>query len=384
MALLGAAATCGGDEPTPQAAETPGVLRQTIDPSLSLPLVEELRLGSVEDEATSFFRVTGAAQDESGNLYVLEYGNHRISVFDSDGVPTHRMGQQGEGPGDFVGPWALWLSGDTLAVGDQQNRVHFFRTDGTHLLTRAYAELGAEGDGWMTNVVTASPSGWLLSATSYFRRDPSGSQTQLSPMPRMKLMAVGDDGTLTETGFFWGRESEGVWSGVYWIQAPVMQQETWAVDGLGRVHVAETADYAIDIYDNNGSFQRRVENDAPRVRVDDDLIDLWKASRCTSGPECDPRRDELALSLPTPEFRPAVGRIYAFHAGHTAVRRADSDPDPYDRTGVTTLDFFDPDGRFMGQVAAGRTPWWFDGRTLIVTERDEDGVEYVVRYRVER
>jgi len=47
------------------------------------------------------------------------------------------------------------------------------------------------------------------------------------------------------------------------------------------------------------------------------------------------------------------------------------------------LDFFDPEGHFMGRVPSGRTPWWFDGRTLIVTERDEQGIEYVVRYRVE-
>ena len=383
LAVLLGTAGCGGAEVPSESPVGVNVLRQSIDATRMLPITEELRLGGDDDEATSFFRVLGAAQDTGGNLYVLEYGNYRVSVFDAGGALTHRFGRQGEGPGDFVGPFYLWLSGDTIAVGDRQNRLHFFRTDGTHLLTRIYAELGAEGDGWTTGAPSNSPAGWLLSTTSYFRRDESGSDANLKPMPRMKLMAVEEGGTLTDTGLLWGLESQGMWSGVYWLQAPAQHQPTWAVDGLGRFHVAETDDYSLDVYATDGTHIKRIENEAPRIRVDDDLLDLWRKSRCTSGPECDPRRDELALSLPGPESRPMVGRIYGFAEGHTAVRRADSDPDPYDRTAVGELDFFDPEGHFMGRVPSGRTPWWFDGRTLIVTERDEQGIEYVVRYRVE-
>jgi hypothetical protein len=45
------------------------------------------------------------------------------------------------------------------------------------------------------------------------------------------------------------------------------------VDGLGRFHLAETDDFSSDVYATGGTHIMRIENEAPRIRVDDDLLD---------------------------------------------------------------------------------------------------------------
>ena len=88
-----------------------------------------------------------------------------------------------------------------------------------------------------------------------------------------------------------------------------------------------------------------------------------------------------AAQQPAPPTGMWPSDLQPVNAGPVTLRW-DSDPDPFDNQSIADLDFFDPEGCYLGSVPPSRTPWWFDGETLIVTERDEQGVEYVVRYRV--
>ena len=47
------------------------------------------------------------AFDKAGELYVVEYGNHRVQKFTADGKPLGCWGGPGREPGRFNRPWAL-------------------------------------------------------------------------------------------------------------------------------------------------------------------------------------------------------------------------------------------------------------------------------------
>ncbi len=167
-------------------------------------------------------------------------------------------------------------------------------------------------------------------------------------------------------------------AGVF-LEPPYNHGVTWAVDGLGRAHLAPTGDYALDVYAPDGSVLRRVEMDVSGIRIDDGLRERWRERACRPGGPCPA---DQAMALPGPEYLPVVEEIWGFGAGHIAVRRADKKTDPADRFERGPWDLFDPEGAFLGTLAADVRPLWFDGETLLTIERGELNVEQVVMYRV--
>lgn len=199
----------------------------------------------------------------------------------------------------------------------------------------------------------------------------------------VELHWVDASGDLRPAGFHWETAETVRWSfedgGLSWVQAPYAHTPRWAVDGLGRVHVAASGDYILDVYAADGSPLRRVEIDVPRIAIDDDLRERWLESQCGDRSPC---ASEQAMSLAGPEHLPVVEEIWGFGAGHIAVRRADTKPDPADWRAGGDWDVFDPVGTFLGTLPAAVRPRWFDGQTLLTIERGALDEEQVVMYRV--
>lgn len=69
-----------------------------------------------------------------GELFVLQLEDRNIVVIDETGDVVPTIGRQGEGPGEFEMPSAIWFQGDTLVASDRQLfRVSYFDTDGRFL-----------------------------------------------------------------------------------------------------------------------------------------------------------------------------------------------------------------------------------------------------------
>ena len=82
-------------------------------------------LGDVEaaDSNLAFYMPSDLALDASGNLYVLDTGNHRVQKFGPNGKFLSSIGRQGQGPGDFYYPESFGLDArGTLFVADTNNQ----------------------------------------------------------------------------------------------------------------------------------------------------------------------------------------------------------------------------------------------------------------------
>ena len=87
-----------------------------------IELVEDLVIaGDLDDTNYLFYRPNEIAVDSAGRIFVLDYGNNRIQAFDSGGQYFATMGQEGEGPGEFLSPTAMTIAGDRLLVNDFPN-----------------------------------------------------------------------------------------------------------------------------------------------------------------------------------------------------------------------------------------------------------------------
>lgn len=363
------------------------LVQQEIDPTRILDLEEAYRVGNYDGPVESqIYNAWAAALSPSGDLYVMDTGNDRVAVFDSEGDFSHQFGREGEGPGEFQRAMHIWILGDTVLVSDgPARRTHAFLLDGSHISTQILQAPEPKTEDRPGHPVSYD-DGWLLPMTGYFvdsfnNVDP--------PLPRMRLYQfdpVGE-GIQDATGYYWQWPTPGEWSGNYWLEPIFMPQPTWAMDGLGRIHLAESGDYVIETFGVDGALLRRIENATERAPVTRRDIEVWKAGReCTAekGPSCSEDRNEKILALPRPEFRPVVSRIRAFPSGHLAVVRGDLDPNPFESGDVSVYDYFDPDGVYLGRLDIPVTPYWFDGETLVSHERDKLGVEYMVIYRVQK
>jgi len=73
--------------------------------------------------------------DAEGRIYVLDWGDTQIQVYDAQGVYVRTIGRKGQGPGEFDTPCYFDISGDgRLFIMDGRNqRVTVFDLEGTHL-----------------------------------------------------------------------------------------------------------------------------------------------------------------------------------------------------------------------------------------------------------
>ncbi|MEQ9569954.1 MAG: hypothetical protein RLN75_07160, partial [Longimicrobiales bacterium] len=128
---------------------------------------EEWRLGrepvyvvGVVDGAPEYLldRVVGATVLSTGTLAMLDLGSSRVRLFDSRGRFIGGFGSKGEGPGEFRQPLGLFaISGDSLAVVDRLERLHFFDREGRLARTVSMGATPADVDPISFNWVSQYP-----------------------------------------------------------------------------------------------------------------------------------------------------------------------------------------------------------------------------------
>jgi hypothetical protein len=94
-------------------------------------VVEELRIGSVDDEAQALASIGVLDVDARSAIYVTQPTDHNIRVFDASGRLVRVIGRKGGGPGEFEGLGAIGFRGDTLFASDSRLlRTSLFALDG--------------------------------------------------------------------------------------------------------------------------------------------------------------------------------------------------------------------------------------------------------------
>ncbi|WP_420449881.1 hypothetical protein [Candidatus Palauibacter sp.] len=86
----------------PDPFETPPPRPQLRPPAL----VEDLRIGSVDDPCSSFGEAFSIAVDDEDRIYVADLQSSEIRVFSPEGACLRTFGGAGDGPGEFS-----WLAG---------------------------------------------------------------------------------------------------------------------------------------------------------------------------------------------------------------------------------------------------------------------------------
>jgi len=145
-----------GGSPFSLVVKTPAHLRQKdllVVSSLMLSIVLVTltsvkspiqRLGSPIQIICGIAPPIGVAVRDSGEIVVVEYGNHCVSIFDQNGTKIRTFGSEGSARGQFKGPFGVTIdsAGNILIADGSNHRIQKFTAEGKFITA-----VGRKGSG---------------------------------------------------------------------------------------------------------------------------------------------------------------------------------------------------------------------------------------------
>ena len=134
-----------------------------------------LSFGSSGNAASQLMHPHGVATNGT-HLFIADFSNHRVQVFDIDGNYAYTIGDSGDGnaDGQFSGLVGLSTNGTRLFVADFYNhRIQIFDTNGTYLSKFGGTSSGT-ADGQFNN-----PRGIVTNGTHFFVADTGNHRIQI-------------------------------------------------------------------------------------------------------------------------------------------------------------------------------------------------------------
>ena len=99
-----------------------------------LELQEDLSIGDAEGrEDYMFSEIVSVAVDEEERIYVLDSKEVHIKVFDKNGIYLKTIGQRGQGPGEFGIPTSIQISQDGNIIVHDMWSIVYLTSDGIFL-----------------------------------------------------------------------------------------------------------------------------------------------------------------------------------------------------------------------------------------------------------
>lgn len=380
-----------------------------LDDAPERTLVQEVRLGDVDDPELGFSRPTGVAVAPDGRTLVVEGLVPEIRVLQPDGTFERRFGRRGEGPGEFASPPKIGVMRDTVwAIDPALERITLFDMAGqvrsTHRITTVDVPLP-------NGIASTFP--WIgrddgtflghMLRVSYLPPDRGGTEVAPDGEFPVPLVRFALDGTVLDTLGFAPEPPPAIWrpEGLYdlpeidYVQdgnlrarvpapRPLMPVRTPVPDGyvdvdptpegprLRLTHVRATGDTA---------WVRTLTWD-PVPYTDAGLDSLAARSARAAGQTPPDDWEALAERVRTrmrfPEFRPAVADAFVGDDGTLWLRRDLGDVPDARWVRIT------PDGDLDSQItlpASARVLWQRDD-LMWVSEPDEMDIPWLVRYRI--
>jgi sugar lactone lactonase YvrE len=337
-------------------------------------LVEETRIGAVDEGPAAFGSIVDVALDPMGRVWVADGRQHQIRVFDTLGNHVRSVGRKGGGPADFAGISGVeWGPDGRLWVLDGGNaRFAVYDTAGTLLETHArnsiltttpwpgrfdvenrlYDVAGSlERDGSVSTLVVRSAAGALPRDTFRVPRFE----------PELFKVTGGDARNRIVTE----------------INVPFTGNQFWGIDSHGYVWIANTARYRIERHRFDGQIDRFVER--PHIPVP---VSARDRSRMLENYREFIRHGGKIDESRIPRNHAALNGFYFDDTGHMWVSPTSSPSQE------RVLDVFETGGKYLGrvsfpvpQLASVRT---IRGNRMVVVARDSLDVQTVIVIRIER
>lgn len=312
-----------------------------------LVLEEELTIGDAGGrEEYMFQQVRHIAVDEKENIYILDRKAGHIKVFNKKGSYIQTIGKKGQGPGEFVTPGQIFIRDRELMVYDDGDRsFSFFTLDGEFIksINASKAE-GLEVKIDSKGNITFATMGYS-NETRYITYRLDLYDQELNFIKR--LNSIPD--TTDQRG--------------YNLFPPLF---SWAIDSNDNIVYGYQKEYRLQVFDPDGNLKKVITKEHEPTKITKQEIDERMAN-------IQPGR-----KVYIPQCHPIFRIISIDEDGHIYVMNW---PKAEDHGGYF-FDVFDSVGRYIAKISLMGLPRVWKNGKLYTIEEDEEGYQYIKRYKI--
>jgi hypothetical protein len=323
------------------------VVQNPIEPLYGedvLQLEEELSIGEAEGrEEYMFGGVRDLAILPNGNIYVLDYRKGHIKIFNRQGQYLETIGKPGQGPGELNRPRSLCIRGDVLFVPEASRQISVFSISGE------FEKRISTKDVWAL-LTRATSSGNFLVTSGVI--DPEYIHYSLT-------LYDGDMNLIKEIATSPAPDARKGFD-------PFMAIAFWTLGKDDMIIYGYPKDFELQIFDPDGNLIRKIRKDYDPVEVTDEEKEEYENDSASP--------PNLTFS----KYHSAFRRLFADDQGRIFVETWEKTEDDADHF----YDVFDQDGKYILKTTLPNRPRCCLDGMLYTIEEDEDGYQYVKRYRV--
>ena len=340
-------------------------------------LKETLRIGGADAGPTSFLRTKSIEADSKGRILVYDQQSQDIKMFAPDGKFLRTIGRLGSGPGELRNAEGITIDrAGRIWVRDAANaRFTVFNSEGEFEKNWTMKFCWSQGN-WYPQVdgksrivdfdcVVPQGGGRAMGyAVVAYRPDLSGVDT-LSTRPECGTRELSEAGTWITRS-----EKSTMYRAVPFAPSPVSvlgpNGETWCAPNSSRYEIMRLVASAKDTV----RISRTVAA-VPVTKAERDSIISKFDEKGPSGLDFDR----------IPRAKPAIDKIYVDDQGRPWVRRTNAQ-------GVIEFDIYSSSGQPVATAMLGKYRTWppfvVRGDNVYMVVLDEDDVQHVVRFHIER
>ena len=336
--------------------------------------------GSSLPDGVLFVGPVDIAFDPAGQIFVLDFQDHNIKVFDSAGTFLKVIGRKGQGPGDFNMPLSFALAKDRLAVWDMGNRRLCALTPEGKLI-KAEEISGLSGRPQRIKVL---PDGdWVVETEKIFFDDPSKPQEValeiLSPELKSKKVVYSHP--------VWRNKFMRLEQGLVNLPQPFAPDLRWDITPDGKIVAGFSDKYEIGVYDAEGKVLAKPAHpyDPVRVAAEDKKAFFDGMTHTTGdGTSRQGAPDFVIKNTAFPAKKPAFDDIVVDSEGNIWVHPFVKDQNLERRC----FDVFAPAGEFISRVEILGESARYPYRARVIAgylwtiETDKEGLFRIIKSKI--
>ena len=305
----------------------------------------------------SFVEAIAGDVDKDGTVYVLDWKDNKVKVFDVRGKFLRAFGKKGQGPGELNQPQSLIITpeNEVLVVDGLNQRFAIFSLEGKFLRNISTAKaLGISG-------IKMDSRGLIVARSMGF----GGDASKMSRSWDVKIYDKDLNAKATLATF----------------EMPVSLQSKidpfsatnliYALDGQGRLYLGSQRGYEIKVLSLEGKLLKTIGRDYDPIRVTQgDKDEMLKAFSAVPSLNIKDRIQFPEVYPPYTDFVPAdEGRLLVM-----TYEKGRAKKEYY-------WDVFDAEGRYAAKVpVVGEIRLWRDGKVYFFVE-NEDGYRVLKCFR---